>query len=307
MPSIAGSKSLPLASNAVTVAKSGEIRSGGDATPRKRGLRPNSADDDGPIAPTPSPGPISPTKWKSPRRCANGSPNLIDKSRELLLKKLSNSFFDKPNWNPRDMEQVSAVKEALHVSTAPYTVVCREDEQKKVLEFCKGCVELEKAGSLYVCGCPGTGKSLSMERVKESLVEWAEEAGFQPPDVLDINCTSLSKTSEIFSKILGEDQPRKKTKISTSPLQHLQNLYSQKQQSTSVKMMLIIADELDYLITKDRAVLHDLFMLTTYPFSRCILIGIANAIDLADRFLPGLQSLNYSFSRALSMILVFVQ
>ncbi|XP_057508362.1 cell division control protein 6 homolog isoform X3 [Actinidia eriantha] len=253
MPSIAGSKSLPLASNAVTVAKSGEIRSGGDATPRKRGLRPNSADDDGPIAPTPSPGPISPTKWKSPRRCANGSPNLIDKSRELLLKKLSNSFFDKPNWNPRDMEQVSAVKEALHVSTAPYTVVCREDEQKKVLEFCKGCVELEKAGSLYVCGCPGTGKSLSMERVKESLVEWAEElifamkcekqqpvmieSCFQPPDVLDINCTSLSKTSEIFSKILGEDQPRKKTKISTSPLQHLQNLYSQKQQSTSVKMM----------------------------------------------------------------------
>ena len=36
---------------------------------------------------------------------------------------------------------------------------------------------------------------------------------------------------------------------------------------------LIIADELDYLITKDRAVLHDLFMLTTFPFSRCVLIG----------------------------------
>jgi len=36
---------------------------------------------------------------------------------------------------------------------------------------------------------------------------------------------------------------------------------------------LIVADELDYLITKDRGVLHDLFMLTTFPFSRCILIG----------------------------------
>lgn len=36
---------------------------------------------------------------------------------------------------------------------------------------------------------------------------------------------------------------------------------------------LIIVDELDYLITKDRAVLHDLFMLTTFPSSRCILIG----------------------------------
>ncbi|XP_058198873.1 cell division control protein 6 homolog B-like isoform X2 [Rhododendron vialii] len=59
-----------------------------------------------------------------------------------------------------------------------------------------------------------------------------------------------------------------------------------------MKMTLIVADELDYLITKDRAVLHDLFMLTTFPFSRCVLIGIANAIDLADRFLPRLQSLN---------------
>ncbi|GFZ13298.1 cell division control, Cdc6 [Actinidia rufa] len=317
MPSIAGNKSSPFAAagdlkdtKSVTVAKSGDIRSGGDSTPRKRRLRSHSAESDAPITPTPSPEPISPTKWKSPRRCANGSPSLIDKSRELLVKKLSHSFFNKPNWNPRGkfdlnfhfsliamndfdyMEQLSAVKEALHVSTAPNTVVCREDEQKRVLEFCKRCVEQEKAGSLYVCGCPGTGKSLSMESVKGSLVEWAEEAGFRPPDVLAINCTSLSKTSEIFSKILGEDQPGKKTKSSTSPLQHLQNLYSQKQQSTVVKMMLIIADELDYLITKDRAVLHDLFMLTTYPFSRCILIGIANAIDLADRFLPKLQSLN---------------
>ncbi|KNA03633.1 hypothetical protein SOVF_207250 [Spinacia oleracea] len=57
-------------------------------------------------------------------------------------------------------------------------------------------------------------------------------------------------------------------------------------------MMLLIIDELDYLITKDHEVLHELFMLTTLPFSRFILIGIANAIDLADRFLPRLQSLN---------------
>lgn len=39
---------------------------------------------------------------------------------------------------------------------------------------------------------------------------------------------------------------------------------------------LVIADELDYLITKDRAVLHDLFMLTTMPYSRCILLGMLN-------------------------------
>ncbi|KAL1332581.1 hypothetical protein AAHE18_11G037700 [Arachis hypogaea] len=67
-------------------------------------------------------------------------------------------------------------------------------------------------------------------------------------------------------------------------------MYSQK--SSTRNMMLIVADELDYLITRDRAVLHDLFMLTPFPFARCILIGVANAIDLADRFLPMLTSLN---------------
>ncbi|KAL3530863.1 hypothetical protein ACH5RR_010185 [Cinchona calisaya] len=213
-------------------------------------------------------------------------------SKSPVKKRLSDSFLDKPIWNPTDMEHLSSVKEALHVSTSPSTVVCRENEQHKVVEFCKKCVEQESSGSLYVCGCPGTGKTLLMEKVKEALVDWAKEAGFQPPDVVSINCTSLSNTSVIFSKILGESPSQKKYSGSVSPLKTLQNSYSKKQNSYGMKMMLIIADELDYLITKDRAVLHDLFMLTTLPFSRCILIGIANAIDLADRFLPKLQSLN---------------
>lgn len=79
-----------------------------------------------------------------------------------------------------DSEQMKAVKEAMHVSTAPPNIVCREGEQKRVLEFCQACVEQEKAGSLYVCGCPGTGKSLSMEKVKQLLFHWANEVQVQP-------------------------------------------------------------------------------------------------------------------------------
>ncbi|KAG6792785.1 hypothetical protein POTOM_001943 [Populus tomentosa] len=289
MPSIAG------CSSSIMAVKSDEIsRSNGETTPQKRRLRSN-ADlvmHESPIS--------SPLKRKSPRRCVDSSPNtptngiekLEKKCKSPVKKKLSNNLSEKPNWNPRDVKQVSAVKEVLHVSTAPSSAVCREDEQKRVFDFCKACIEQEKAGSLYVCGCPGTGKSLSMEKVKQCLVDWAKEAGFQPPDVLTMNCTSLTKTSEIFKKVMEKNQPGKKINGSTPPLQHLQNLYSQQQKSMGSKMMLIIADELDYLITKDRAVLYDLFMLTTFPFSRCILIGVANAIDLADRFLPRLKSLN---------------
>ncbi|KAF5470454.1 hypothetical protein F2P56_010968 [Juglans regia] len=271
------------------------VRSNADSTPQKRRLRSDAAA-------AQDSQPSIPVKWKSPRRCTSASPNCpsnraaIDSSEnpgKSPLKKSTDRFIPNSKWSPVDTEQMRAVKEALHVSTAPSTIVCREDEQRRVLEFCKACVEQEKAGSLYICGCPGTGKSLSMEKVKQLLVDWAKEVGHQQPDVLSINCTSLANTSDIFSKILGDAQPRKKVNGSTtSALQQLQNLYSQNPRSSVMKMMLIIADELDYLITKNRAVLHDLFLLTTLPFSRCILIGIANAMDLADRFLPRLQSLN---------------
>ncbi|KAK7305380.1 hypothetical protein VNO77_43285 [Canavalia gladiata] len=227
-----------------------------------------------------APPPSSPNR-KSPRRSTAATPNSAPADNDLKV--------PKPKWNPADGEQLKMVKLALHLSTAPSTVVCREEEQNVVLEFCKGCVEHQKAGSLYICGCPGTGKSLSMEKVKNNLLNWATEAGCPLPDVLSVNCTSLVNTSDIFTKILGLNGTKGK-KVSATPLQQLQNMYSQK--SSTKNMTLIIADELDYLITKDRAVLHDLFMLTTFPFSRCILLGVANAIDLADRFLPRLTSLN---------------
>ncbi|KAM3263962.1 hypothetical protein P3L10_000956 [Capsicum annuum] len=73
------------------------------------------------------------------------------------------------------MEQLNAVKEELHVSRAPSNLLCREIENNRILEFCKQAVEQEKTGSLYICGCPGTGMSLSMEKVNKVLVNWAEE------------------------------------------------------------------------------------------------------------------------------------
>lgn len=61
------------------------------------------------------------------------------------------------------------------MSTVPSSVVCREDEQNRVMNFCKARIEHGKSGSLYVCGCPGTGKSLSVEKVRQGLVDWAKQ------------------------------------------------------------------------------------------------------------------------------------
>ncbi|KAG5033000.1 hypothetical protein JHK82_016565 [Glycine max] len=63
---------------------------------------------------------------------------------------------------------------ALHLSTALTLVVCRA-RSRIWFWNCKGCVEHKKAESLYICGCPG--KSLSMEKVKDKLLNWAKENG----------------------------------------------------------------------------------------------------------------------------------
>ncbi|KAF8116292.1 hypothetical protein N665_0020s0143 [Sinapis alba] len=260
-------------------------------TPRKRKLRSEEVNlISGDSIPTPK-------KLKSRRRISVSNLTTPEKeakevsNENLAVDNLSDCLSSESNWNPRDEEHMRVVKEALHVSKAPSTIVCREDEQRLLFEFVKGCLDQQKAGSVYICGCPGTGKSLSMEKVVQQVGDWSKQACLPPVDTLSVNCTSLTKTTDIFIKILELVEPVKKNNCYSSPLQHLQSLFSQKQESSS-RMMLIIADEMDFLITKDRGVLHDLFMLTTLPFSRCILIGVANAIDLADRFLPKLKSLN---------------
>ncbi|KAG2593055.1 hypothetical protein PVAP13_5NG632035, partial [Panicum virgatum] len=206
------------------------------------------------------------------------TPKLLSASPKSSRKRLYGDLVaaEKPKWNPRDPAQMRAVKEALHVATVPSCeLICRDNEQRHVFEFCKACVEQEKAGSLYICGCPGTGKTLSIKGKFDSCHH--NSIGKKTPDSLAINCTNLSNTSEIFSKILRQFQNHKKGSNKLSPLQQLQSMFSNKE-SAPRRMI--------------PAVLHDLFMLTTCPYSRCILIGIANAIDLADRFLPKLESLN---------------
>ncbi|KAG2290086.1 hypothetical protein Bca52824_049690 [Brassica carinata] len=82
-----------------------------------------------------------------------------------------------------DDDQMKAVKEALHASKAPSTVVCREDEQRRVLEFVKACTEQKKAGSLYICGCHRLGSHCRWRKLDNKAQDRAKQV---------INLVSLS-------------------------------------------------------------------------------------------------------------------
>ena len=55
---------------------------------------------------------------------------------------------------------------------------------------------------------------------------------------------------------------------------------------------LVTLDEIDHLLTLDLEILYTLFELSLHRSSRLVVIGIANALDLTDRFLPRLKARN---------------
>ena len=55
-------------------------------------------------------------------------------------------------------------------------------------------------------------------------------------------------------------------------------------------MTVVLLDEMDQLIGKDQAILYELFGLPTLPGSRCVIVGVANAVNLVEVTLPRLAA-----------------
>jgi cell division control protein 6 len=55
---------------------------------------------------------------------------------------------------------------------------------------------------------------------------------------------------------------------------------------------LVILDEMDHLVTKNQQVMYKLIEYANKPTSKLVLIGIANSLNLPDRFLPRLKAKN---------------
>lgn len=61
---------------------------------------------------------------------------------------------------------------------------------------------------------------------------------------------------------------------------------------SSSKVYVVTLDEIDHLLTLDLEILYTLFEWSLQRSSRLVLLGIANALDLTDRFLPRLKARN---------------
>jgi len=80
-------------------------------------------------------------------------------------------------WDPTNASAVTAALTVLHTGTAPGEVRGREAERRQVLDLIQDCLKHKKSGSMYVCGLPGTGKSLTVSEAETAVRGWAGRKG----------------------------------------------------------------------------------------------------------------------------------
>ncbi|KAG9248415.1 P-loop containing nucleoside triphosphate hydrolase protein [Calycina marina] len=167
-------------------------------------------------------------------------------------------------------------------SNEPGRLVGREAERDELTSFIQSRVEKTAGGCTYVSGPPGTGKSAM---VHELTSEFETTATLKKTY---INCMSIKSSKDLYAAlrdVFCEDMEI----VEGDEVKTLQKLFITKKGNSAY---LITLDEIDHILTLDLEILYKLFEWSLQKNSRLVLIGIANALDLTDRFLPRLKSRN---------------
>eukprot|EP00730_Choanoeca_flexa_P003947 TRINITY_DN11544_c0_g4_i3.p1 TRINITY_DN11544_c0_g4~~TRINITY_DN11544_c0_g4_i3.p1 ORF type:complete len:868 (+),score=169.03 TRINITY_DN11544_c0_g4_i3:139-2742(+) len=167
----------------------------------------------------------------------------------------------------------------LTPGAVPPEIICRDKEQEVVKTFWQEHVDGCKPGSLYISGKPGTGKTATLHQ----LIEDRGRNGDDTPTIV-FNCMSLTDPRQIYlrllQRLLDDDTLQLKPDLAKARLKSLL------MGATRLPVVVLVIDEVDHLLTRDNAVLYELFGWPQQPQSSVVLIGVANALDLTERILP---------------------
>lgn len=235
-----------------------------------------------------------------------------------------NPYFSAPvngNTTPGTPTIYSMAKALFQRGSYSTQVVGRNQERYAIEQFLNKRLETRGKGALYLSGLPGTGKSALLSEVVEKRVKHYKSTGLVVK-VANINCMTVENASDIFMKIheeisQGEDLEAENElldqqeenqedleeeemisgdgkRLTTDRAKRLiiEDLERRilRQPANSTTRHVIVLDELDHIMTKDQEVLFRIFQWAFASNSTLVLFGIANALDLTDRFLPRLRS-----------------
>lgn len=162
--------------------------------------------------------------------------------------------------------------------SAPTVLFGREEERKELQDFISTRTKSRKSGCIYVSGPPGTGKSAFVADVCRTVAsDGAVETGY-------INCMSVKNATDMYRTLLEEFVDITEVKEGEE-MDTLRGLFMQRQTPYVVTL-----DEVDHLMELDIDLLYNIFEWSLQKTSSLVLVGIANALDFTDRFLPRLKA-----------------
>jgi cell division control protein 6 len=154
----------------------------------------------------------------------------------------------------------------------------REQEQQELKAFVSTRTKSKRSGCIYVSGPPGTGKSAFVNDVCRDIeADRGVKAAY-------INCMSIKKAADLFTALL-ENFVDVTEVAEGKEIETLRKLFSQHRTSYVVTL-----DEVDHLLELDLELLYEVFEWSFQKTSSLVLVGIANALDFTDRFLPRLKA-----------------
>ncbi|KAF8863373.1 cell division control protein Cdc6 [Acephala macrosclerotiorum] len=168
-------------------------------------------------------------------------------------------------------------------SSEPGRLIGREAEREELSNFIQERADKASGGCIYVSGPPGTGKSAMVGEITESF---EESASLRKEYV---NCMSMKTSKDLYGKLLGTFCEGVEV-MEGDELKALQGIFLPRKKTKSVYVVTL--DEIDHVLSLDLEILYKLFEWSLQKSSHLILIGIANALDLTDRFLPRLKARN---------------
>jgi cell division control protein 6 len=168
-------------------------------------------------------------------------------------------------------------------SSEPGKLTGRESEKQELTTFVEEHIKDASGGCIYVSGPPGTGKSAMVNEITNDI---ADSVNLKKAYV---NCMSLKTSRDLFETLL-EALCEDLEVTEGDETKTLQSIFVPKKKNKNV--FLVTLDEIDHVLNMDLELLYKLFEWSLQKSSHLILVGIANALDLTDRFLPRLKARN---------------
>lgn len=175
-------------------------------------------------------------------------------------------------------------KRAFHRS-GNFKIVGRVEEKAELTSFWYDHVESGRGASIYISGNPGTGKTALLDELLPELL--GEDC--KDKKMIKINCMMLKDPLKAFQEIA---QLIPKLKLNEkNPFMILNSLEGYFCHEAK-EMFVILIDEIDQIGMKDPELLCKLLAMPYLPDAKVCVFGIANSMDLTERFLPRLKLLN---------------